>query len=87
MTKLVTSCVYPPIPDRRFDWIAYAEGQEESGDYGYGATEQEAIDDWVEGYAEEYEEREAAEREKMADALHNGGLSPLGRALVEGMEE
>jgi hypothetical protein len=44
--KIVTSCQYPPIPIRNFDWIAYADGDEESGNYGYGATEQAAIDDW-----------------------------------------
>lgn len=43
--KIVTSHIYPPIPDRRFDWCAYFDGEEEKGGYGYGRTEQEAIDD------------------------------------------
>jgi hypothetical protein len=43
--RIVTSYVFPPIPDRRFDWCAYREGREEAGGYGYGRTEQEAIDD------------------------------------------
>jgi len=81
--KLITVCNFPPIPDRRWDWVAYIEGDEESGNYGYGSTEQEAINDWVENYAEEYDAAEFARREREADALHNGGLSPLGNALAE----
>ena len=45
MDKIITHYVYPPIPDRRFDWCAYRDGTEERGHYGYGRTEQEAIDD------------------------------------------
>jgi hypothetical protein len=81
--KLVTSCQYPPIPDRRFDWCAYFDGTEEDGNYGWGSTEAEAIDDFIENYAEEYEAEDARQREREADALHNGGLSPLGEALVK----
>jgi hypothetical protein len=43
--KILTTYVYPPIPLRTLDWCAYYEGQEESGDYGWGASEQEAIND------------------------------------------
>lgn len=53
MRKIVTVHEYPPIPDRRFDWIAHYEGDEEHGPRGYGATEAEAIADlsnnWCEG--------------------------------------
>jgi hypothetical protein len=45
--KIVTCCMYPPIPDRRFDWCAHWDGEEETGDYGWGRTEQEAIDDFL----------------------------------------
>jgi hypothetical protein len=82
--KIVTSCQYPPIPIRNFDWCAYFDGCEEDGRYGYGATEAEAIADFIENHAEEYEEQDARQREREADARHNGGLSPLGCALVEG---
>lgn len=44
---IVTTHVYPPIPCRKFDWCAYPDGEEENGDYGWGATEDEAIDDLV----------------------------------------
>jgi len=45
MRKVVTTRVQPPIPDRRHDWCAYFDGEEEAGGYGYGSTEDEAIDD------------------------------------------
>ena len=50
--KIRTTFVYPPIPDRRFDWSAIDEdtydGAEDSGNrnqIGYGRTEAEAIAD------------------------------------------
>jgi hypothetical protein len=52
--EIVTRCICPPIPDRRHDWLAYFEDEgEERGNYGYGATEQEAVDDLVENRTEE----------------------------------
>ena len=50
---VVVTCVFPPIPDRSFDWCAHFDGDEESGVYGYGATEAEAIADFVENHASE----------------------------------
>lgn len=49
MAKIVTSCIYPPIPDRRCDWCAYYDGREE-GDQGHGPTEQAAILDLIQNY-------------------------------------
>ena len=43
--KIITDHIRPPIPTTAFDWVAYREGEEENGGYGYGATEQEAIAD------------------------------------------
>jgi hypothetical protein len=44
--KIKTSHIYPPIPDRRFDWSAV---DDDTYDYdqpiGYGRTEEEAIAD------------------------------------------
>lgn len=40
-----TECVYPPIPDRRFDWCASFDGADENGPQGWGKTEDEAIAD------------------------------------------
>lgn len=42
--KVVTSNIFPPIPDRQFDWCAYFDGQED-GWIGYGPTEADAIED------------------------------------------
>lgn len=52
MAKIVTSHIYPPIPIRSHDWCAYYDGQEESGQYGYGPTEAEAIQDLRDNYDE-----------------------------------
>ena len=53
--KIRTALVFPPIPDRRFDWSAIDEdtydGAEDSGtrwQIGRGATEAEAIADLME---------------------------------------
>jgi hypothetical protein len=43
--KIITAYVNPPIPIRSADWIAYRDGTEEEGPYGYGVTELEAIED------------------------------------------
>lgn len=45
MTRIITKNECPPIPDRRFDWVAYHDGEEETGHAGWGATEAEAIED------------------------------------------
>lgn len=45
MRKIVTEYVYPPIPERQFDWIATYEGYEPGEPIGYGSTEAEAIRD------------------------------------------
>lgn len=36
---------HPPIPQRNCDYVAMFQGEEESQQYGYGATPQEALDD------------------------------------------
>jgi hypothetical protein len=51
--KIVTNYWAKPIPDRRFDWIAHIDGDEERGQYGYGRTEQEAIADLVNNVLQE----------------------------------
>jgi hypothetical protein len=51
--KIITTCIYPPIPVRNLDWVAYYDGDEESGRYGYGETEQEAIKDLTDNYPED----------------------------------
>lgn len=41
--KIKTSYVFPPIPFRGCDWLAYIDSDEE-GPHAFGATESEAID-------------------------------------------
>jgi hypothetical protein len=45
--RIRTDFIYPPIPDRRFDWCAVDDSTFDGPGcpVGYGATEQEAIDD------------------------------------------
>jgi hypothetical protein len=43
--RIITVHEYPPIPDRRWDWRAFHDGEEERGHYGWGRTELEAIED------------------------------------------
>jgi hypothetical protein len=45
--RIITRHIYPPIPDRSNDWCAYFDGQEETGNYGYGPTEQDAVLDLI----------------------------------------
>jgi len=47
MRKIVTVHITPPIPYRSYDWCAFFDGEEERGGYGYGATEKEAVADFV----------------------------------------
>lgn len=60
--KIVTECVYPPIPIRQFDWMAYDDntydGAPDAGHQivGSGATEAEAIRDFQEQWDEEHEQ-------------------------------
>jgi hypothetical protein len=45
MRDLVLRQVYPPIPDRRWDWCAWHDGDEEDGHCGWGTTPEQAIAD------------------------------------------
>lgn len=50
---VVTQYICPPIPDRRWDWCAYRKGEEESGNYGWGRTAQEAVEELEAMYEDE----------------------------------
>ena len=56
-----TSHIYPPIPIRKFDWQAWVDGSDESGPYGFGPTEQEAIEDLKEQLEELAQGKEGSE--------------------------
>jgi hypothetical protein len=51
--KITTHCIFPPIPIRSYDWIAYRDGEEERREYGYGRTEAEAVEDLLANWPEE----------------------------------
>ena len=61
---IVTQYIYPPIPTRKFDWMAYVDGREEN-EHGFGATESAAIED-LKWQLAEAELNEADEREEAA---------------------
>jgi len=46
---IVTDYVYPPIPSRQYDWVAYYDG-DEGYPTGYGPTEALAIQDLTDNY-------------------------------------
>lgn len=70
--KIVTTCIFPPIPDRRNDWCAHYDGDEESGQYGYGATEAEAVADFRDNYQDE------------ADLRLDGAIAPAQERMMKG---
>jgi hypothetical protein len=51
--KIFTGHVNPPIPLRCCDWVAFREGNEETGPFYWGATEAEAIAELKENEEEE----------------------------------
>jgi hypothetical protein len=57
MTPIITRYIYPPIPQRFFDWCAYRD-PEPGFLCGWGSTEQLAIADLLE-LEEELEEAHA----------------------------
>lgn len=47
LDKIITSHDKPPIPIRKYDWSARREEYDEGDPVGFGATEQEAIQDLI----------------------------------------
>lgn len=58
--KIITTYVHPPIPYRGSDWCAYYDGAEEGGNYGWGATESEAMENFLEIMSEKEAEEDCA---------------------------
>ncbi len=46
--KIITDHIRPPVPWRRFDWQAWRDGDDDTGPWGFGCTEDEAIKDLTE---------------------------------------
>lgn len=57
MRKIVSSPTHSTLPYRINDWCAHYEGDEEAGNYGYGATPEAAVADFIENCQEEHDER------------------------------
>lgn len=64
---IVTSHLFPPIPDRSHDWVAYFDGEEE-GLNGFGRTELNAVTDLIMQRDEQKSERIEALEELVAGA-------------------
>lgn len=66
--RIVVECVYPPIPIRRFDYMAYDDRTFDGlgSVVGWGASEAEAIADFRDNWADRYEDdkREFGEGER-----------------------
>ena len=51
--KIVLHYDCPPIPYRNMDWCAWSDDEgEEAGNYGRGATAEEAVKDLVDQYGD-----------------------------------
>lgn len=50
--KIVTSPTHSSLPERGRDFCAHYDGEEEAGGYGYGATPEDAIADFLENCQE-----------------------------------
>jgi len=48
MKRIITEYLYPPVPKRDWDWIAYRDGFEPGDIVGRGPTENAAIRDLLE---------------------------------------
>lgn len=57
MPKIITRFEHPPILIRSFDWCAHYDGEEEAGNYGWGRTEAEAIQDFKDYCADAHDAR------------------------------
>lgn len=55
--KIVTDFIHPSIPLRKFDWVAFRDGNDEDGPFGRGKTELEAIAELMLQEEEEHESR------------------------------
>ncbi len=46
-SEIVAVHINPPIPIRKFDWMAHFDGGDEEGPRGFGATIQEAVENLI----------------------------------------
>jgi hypothetical protein len=67
---IITSYVFPPIPVRHYDYCAFRQGTEVSGNYGWGASKEDAIADLITIEADAEAEAEQADA-YLRDGLHS----------------
>jgi hypothetical protein len=84
-TKIITTNDRPPVPTTQFDWTAYLDGHEEEQVYGYGATEQAAIDNlWVELDGDDkYGELLDSITREMFECGYSDLKDPMEKTLIE----
>jgi hypothetical protein len=63
--KIITRNERPPIPILTYDWVAFREGNEETGPFFWGTTEADAIAE-----LKEYEELGRAEVKEYEHEKH-----------------
>jgi hypothetical protein len=51
--RIICDHIYPPIPDRRFDWQAATDNYEEGHPVGHGPTKEAAIKDLMDEHCVE----------------------------------
>jgi hypothetical protein len=54
---IIATRINPPVASRDLDWCAHYRGEEEAGGYGWGATEADAIADFVLNHQDDHDER------------------------------
>jgi hypothetical protein len=76
MPQIRTRHEYPPIPDRRFDWCAWYDGDDgEHVDTGWGRTEAEAVADLLANFPRGSDT--GGDERALARAAHEAGYLGL----------
>lgn len=74
--KVVTSPTHSSLPDRSHDFCAHYDGEEENGGYGYGATPEAAIADFLKNGGHLEAPRISPGFQEALDQLHELGAKP-----------
>jgi hypothetical protein len=82
--KIVTQYIYPPVPFRDHDWMAYDSDEEGEGPTGYGETEVAALKDFIDEAIEHYQTIAYADgRQDEADEHRKQAMERALRAMNE----
>lgn len=69
---IITVCVYPPIPQRFYDYCAYRDGYEPGCPIGWGSTREIAIADLLELEEDDNDDTQWCEDEQRRDDAREG---------------